>query len=75
MKVVKEKRENGLREIERLKDKIAKMKEQHKLEMMNVSYCQNPESPLDTSVSTVDGYRFQTEPIQLETNWNEFMTE
>lgn len=58
-KLLKEKRDYGLKEIERLKDKIAKLKEQHKLELLNAS--QVGDGPLDTTISSIDGVRgFET---------------
>ncbi len=78
LKVIKEKRDNGLKEIEKLKDKIAKIKEQHKLEMMNMSQI----SDLDTSVCTTDpSHRVGTEtsrsynPSQNNEETSEFFEE
>ena len=72
---MKEKRENGLREIDKLKDRIAKLKEQHKLDLLNASHL--GDSPLDTTVSTVDGHRMTTEAHRPEeaVDWPEFLME
>lgn len=55
-KLLKEKRENGLKEIEKMKEKIRQIKDQHKIELMNL-HSSREGSDLDTSMSTLDGYR------------------
>ena len=75
LRAVKEKRENGLREIDKLKDKIAKLKEQHKLELLNSSHL--GDSPLDTTISMIDGHRVSTEAHRPEeaADWPCFLLE